>query len=126
MTTAQVNALILERLARKDFVEIDGTRFFGPDIPGSHSTYYVTKLSRDEVLGILSELLEPHVTAMTWGDDYGQYHGTFRLKSDPTMMLGLGISFLKHKAETFKSAPEILSTYQTDIVYTEPVEWNEP
>ncbi|MFC6662689.1 hypothetical protein [Deinococcus multiflagellatus] len=78
------------------------------------------------MLGILSDLIEPHVVELRWADDYGQYHGGFRVKSDPRMVLGLSTSLVKMKTDTFKDAPEILKTYQSDVLYTPPSVWEEP
>lgn len=124
-TAEEINKKILERFSQADFKPIDGQKIFGPDIAGSHSNYYVTKLSREEVLGIFSEIIDPYVQDQNWGDDYGQLHGSFKLKNDPKMRFGIGISFLKMKPEDFKDYPDILKNYQTDIVYTQPYEWDE-
>lgn len=126
LTAEQLNQLILDRLSQSDFTAIDRVKFYGPDADAGGTRSYVSKLSRDEVVGILSDLIEPHVVDLRWADDYGQYHGGFRPKSDPRMVLGLATSLVKMKTDTFKSAPEILKTYQSDVLYTPPSIWEEP
>ncbi|MBZ9715821.1 hypothetical protein [Deinococcus multiflagellatus] len=126
LSPEQLNQLILDRLSQSDFKEIDGARFYGRGAEEDGSRDYASKLSRDEVLGILSDLIEPHVVELRWADDYGQYHGGFRVKSDPRMVLGLSTSLVKMKTDTFKDAPEILKTYQSDVLYTPPSVWEEP
>ncbi|MBZ9753480.1 hypothetical protein K7W42_21840 [Deinococcus sp. HMF7604] len=126
LSPEQLNQLILDRLSQSDFKEIDGARFYGHEADNSGSRDYVSKLSRDEVLGILTDLIEPHVVELRWADDYGQYHGGFRPKSDPKMIFGLSTSLVKMKTDTFKSAPEIPETYQSDVLYTPPSVWEEP
>ncbi|MBZ9715820.1 hypothetical protein [Deinococcus multiflagellatus] len=126
LTPEQLNQLILDRLAQSDFQQIDRVKFYGPGSDQEGTRSYVSKLSRDEVLGIFAEMIEPHVVDMRWAEDYGQFHGTFRVKSDPKMLFGLAVSFIKEKTDTFKAAPEILKENQSDIVYTPPVVWDEP
>ncbi|MVN89154.1 hypothetical protein GO986_20675 [Deinococcus sp. HMF7620] len=122
----QFHALILQRLSAPEFELIDGAKFYGPLVTEGGSRVYVSPLNREQVLGELSALIEPHVVEMRWGDDYGQYHGTFRLRSDPELEIALATSLLKPKTDTFKDAPEILKTYQSDVLYTPPSVWDEP
>ncbi|WP_146160771.1 hypothetical protein [Deinococcus arcticus] len=126
MMVDQLNEAVYGVLSGDQFKEIDGETFYGKGASKNGSRAYVSKLSRDEVLELLSNAIEPYVESQPWGDDYGQYHGSFQLKDAENMRFGLGISYLKPKEETFKSAPDILKNYDSDIVYTPPFEWNEP
>ncbi|MBZ9753479.1 hypothetical protein K7W42_21835 [Deinococcus sp. HMF7604] len=126
LTADQLNQLILDRLAQSDFQQIDRVKFYGPGSDQDGTRSYVSPKTRDEVLGLLAELIEPHVVDMRWAEDYGQFHGTFRVKSDPKMLFGLATSLVRMKTETFKDAPEILKKNQSDVVYTPPVVWDEP
>lgn len=123
MTPAeQLHAALTARLQQSDFQQIDG----GGPIGGVQSLYYVTTKSREEVLEILTPVIEPYTRDVPWTEDYGQYHIGLSLKDQPDMRFGIGISFVKPKTDTYKNQPDILKNYETDIVYTPPYEWNEP
>lgn len=121
MTSQQLDAHILERLTQADFKEIDPARLYGPG-----GRLFLTKRPRDEVVGILDGLIRDEVQATRWADDYGQVHGTFRVKAEPRMMLGLSASFIKGKELTYESEPELYQTYETEVLYSAPVPWDGP
>ncbi|WP_221091288.1 hypothetical protein [Deinococcus aquaedulcis] len=126
LTPEQLNSLILETLSAPQYKPIDGEKFYGPLVTEGGSRVYVSTLDREQVLAELSELIEPHVVEMHWGDDYGQYHGTFRLRSNPALEIALATSLLKPKTETFKDAPEILRAYNSDVLYSPPAPVGSP
>ncbi|WP_146160775.1 hypothetical protein [Deinococcus arcticus] len=125
MMVDQLNEAVYDVLSGDQFKEIDGEKFYGKGASRGGSRSHVSKLSRDEVLALLSNAMEPSIESQAWGDDYGQYHVSFQLNDAENMRFGIGISSLKSKQETFKSATELLRNYDSDIVYTPPFEWNE-
>lgn len=102
-------------------MEIDCDDFYGPNMSRGGTRCYVSRMPRDEVLGELSVVIEPHVVAMPWGDDYGQYHGVFTPKGAPGLEFGLATSFVKPKTDSFRRTPHILREYESDVVYTPPL-----
>ncbi len=120
LSPQDVNALILDRLSQQDFKEIDGVLYYGKGADRGGTRMFVSTMTRDEVVAALNAVIEPHVTELAWGDDYGQYHGAFTVKGTSDQVFGLGVSSLKAKTDTFRNAPDILRDYETDIVYTPP------
>lgn len=117
----QLNDLILRRLSEDDFKEYSCEKFYSKQMSSDGTRCYFSKLSREEVLRILDELISPHVIGTIWADDYGQFHGVFTPKSDPTVEFGLATSMVKPKSEIYKSEPDIPKTYDSDVLYTPPL-----
>ncbi|WP_189070375.1 hypothetical protein [Deinococcus radiotolerans] len=118
MSPDQLNQTILSRLTRPDFKEVDGGTIYG--LQGGHSRLFVTALPRDEVVQMLSGLLDHQVTSQPWAEDYGQVHGSFAVKSDPRLVLGLAASDLAPKRADYAAFPELLKTYVTEVLYSPP------
>ena len=70
MSPDQVNQTILTRLQAPDFKEVDGGKIYG--LQGGHSRLFVTARPRDEVVELLSSLLDGQVTSQPWAEDYGR------------------------------------------------------
>ncbi|UBV45248.1 hypothetical protein LAJ19_20845 (plasmid) [Deinococcus taeanensis] len=121
MTSQQLNAHILARLTQADFTEIDPARLYGHG-----GRLFLTKLHRDEALGILDGLIRDQVQSTRWADDYGQVHGTFRVKAQPRMMLGLSASFIEGKELTYEDEKDLYETYETEVLYSAPEIWDGP
>lgn len=121
MTSQQLDAHILARLTQSDFTEIDPARLYAPG-----GRLFLTKMSRAEVVGLLDGLIRDQVQSTGWADDYGQVHGTFRVKAEPRMMLGLSASFIKGKELTYENEKDLYETYETEVLYSAPEEWDGP
>ncbi|WP_119673593.1 hypothetical protein [Deinococcus sp. RM] len=121
MTSRQLNAHILARLTQADFTEIDPARLYAPG-----GRPFLTKRSRAEAVGILDGLIQNQVQSTRWADDYGQVHGTFRVKAEPRMMLGLSASFIKGKELTYENEKGLYDTYETEVLYSAPEPWDGP
>lgn len=117
MSPDELNQTILTRLTRPDFKEVDGGKIYGLQ---EHSQLFVTALPRDEVVQVLSGLLDGQVTSQPWAEDYGQVHGSFAVKSDPRMVLGLAASEIAPKREDYAAFPELLKQYTTEVLYSPP------
>ncbi|WP_189070033.1 hypothetical protein [Deinococcus radiotolerans] len=121
MPSPQLDAHILARLTQADFLEIDPARLYG------HSgRLFLTTRPRDEVVGILDGLIRDQVQSPRWADDYGQVHGTFRVKAQPRMMLGLSASFIEGKALSYEDEKDLYETYETEVLYSAPEPWDGP
>ena len=117
MSPDELNQTILTRLTRPDFKEVDGGKIYGLQ---ERSRLFVTALPRDEVVRVLSGLLDGQVTSQPWAEDYGQVHGSFAVKSDPRMVLGLAASEIAPKREDYAAFPELLKQYTTEVLYSPP------
>ena len=117
MSPNELNQTILTRLTRPDFKEVDGGKIYGLQ---ERSRLFVTALPRDEVVRVLSGLLDGQVTSQPWAEDYGQVHGSFAVKSDPRMVLGLAASEIAPKREDYAAFPELLKQYTTEVLYSPP------
>lgn len=117
MSPNELNQTILIRLTRPDFKEVDGGKIYGLQ---ERSRLFVTALPRDEVVQVLSGLLDGQVTSQPWTEDYGQVHGSFAVKSDPRMVLGLAASEIAPKREDYAAFPELLKQYTTEVLYSPP------
>lgn len=118
MSPDQVNQTILTRLQAPDFKEADGGKIYG--LQGGHSRLFVTALPRDEVVELLSSLLDGQVTSQPWAEDYGQVHGSFAVKGDPRWVLGLAASEIATKKEDYAAFPDLLKQYTTEVLYAAP------
>ncbi|MFT2721072.1 hypothetical protein ACMT4L_13835 [Deinococcus sp. A31D244] len=117
MSPNELNQTILTRLTRPDFKEVDGGKIYGLQ---ERSRLFVTALPRDEIVQVLSGLLDGQVTSQPWTEDYGQVHGSFAVKSDPRMVLGLAASEIAPKREDYAAFPELLKQYTTEVLYSPP------
>lgn len=117
MSPNELNQTILIRLTRPDFKEVDGGKIYGLQ---ERSRLFVTALPRDEVVRVLSGLLDGQVTSQPWAEDYGQVHGSFAVKSDPRWVLGLAASEIAPKKEDYAAFPDLLKQYTTEVLYSPP------